>query len=93
MQCLEKGVPVVIVSAGISDVIEGILLREGVDTSRVLIISNKMQFNGDGILVGFDDHLVHSRNKKLCASKMQPYFDSLFLVRSLSMFSLCWFVC
>ena len=40
-QCNDKGVPFVIVSAGFADVIEGILEREGIDTSHCVVHANR----------------------------------------------------
>ncbi|KAJ8900080.1 hypothetical protein K2173_024196 [Erythroxylum novogranatense] len=60
----ERGIPVLIFSAGLADIIEEVL-RQKVHKSfkNVKIVSNRMAFNNDGQLISFKGRLIHSLNK------------------------------
>jgi hypothetical protein len=55
--------------------------REGIDTSSIVIYSNQMRFDEDGVLVGFSSSLVHSRNKHTFAMSKATFVDALWEVR------------
>ncbi|CAL8108299.1 unnamed protein product [Calicophoron daubneyi] len=64
MGLLQKyGIPLLIFSAGIGDVIELLLQDRSLYTENVRVISNFMEFNEDGVLVGFREPLIHTFNK------------------------------
>jgi len=53
-----------IVSAGVSTVIEEVLGREGIDLHRnVRIVANVPIFDAEGVVLGFEEPLIFSRNK------------------------------
>jgi HAD superfamily hydrolase (TIGR01544 family) len=56
-------IPFLVFSAGLGDSIEEFLRQTGNLASNVAIVSNKMQFNGKGLLVGFHSDIIHSLNK------------------------------
>uniref|UniRef100_A0A2P2IL76 5'-nucleotidase n=1 Tax=Rhizophora mucronata TaxID=61149 RepID=A0A2P2IL76_RHIMU len=60
----ERGIPVLIFSAGLADIIEEVL-RQKMHRSfkNVKIVSNRMVFDNDGRLVSFKGKLIHSLNK------------------------------
>eukprot|EP00742_Colponemidia_sp_Colp-10_P001787 GILJ01001911.1.p1 GENE.GILJ01001911.1~~GILJ01001911.1.p1 ORF type:complete len:347 (+),score=61.17 GILJ01001911.1:52-1092(+) len=64
-------IPVTIISAGIKDVIEAVLKARAVFTKNIRVLSNKMFFDSEGLLVGFDDdnNVIHSMNKGRFASQ------------------------
>ncbi|KAK4280048.1 hypothetical protein QN277_011723 [Acacia crassicarpa] len=60
----EKGIPVLIFSAGLGDIIEEVLRQKLHRTfTNVRIVSNRMVFNDGGRLVSFKGKLIHSQNK------------------------------
>ncbi|XP_028804294.1 7-methylguanosine phosphate-specific 5'-nucleotidase A isoform X1 [Neltuma alba] len=60
----EKGIPVLIFSAGLGDIIEEVLRQKLHRTfTNVRIVSNRMVFDEDGHLVSFKGKLIHSLNK------------------------------
>ena len=64
------GVPCLIFSAGIADVLEEVLKQSmEVSTlpSKVFVASNRCKFNDAGMLVGFEDPIFHVFNKKASA--------------------------
>ncbi|TGZ58774.1 hypothetical protein CRM22_009443 [Opisthorchis felineus] len=56
-------IPLLIFSAGLGDVIELLLENFSMYTENVRVVSNFMQFNDEGLLVGFTDPIIHSFNK------------------------------
>jgi cytosolic 5'-nucleotidase 3 len=56
-------VPTLIFSAGIADVITEFLRQQGCLTPNVHVVSNRLRFDADGVLVGFDGPLIHTLNK------------------------------
>ncbi|XP_054789641.1 uncharacterized protein LOC129295179 isoform X2 [Prosopis cineraria] len=60
----EKGIPVLIFSAGLGDIIEEVL-RQKLHRifTNVRIVSNRMVFDDDGHLASFKGKLIHSLNK------------------------------
>jgi 5'-nucleotidase len=60
-------IPITVLSAGISDVIEDILKLERIpidDVSEVMVVGNRMIFNDSGKHVGFSEPVIHSLNKR-----------------------------
>ena len=71
-------IPVLIFSAGVADVIEEVLR---VETGRELpssfhVVSNRMMFNEDDSLVGFQSPLLHVFNKKATSIQNTSFFSS-----------------
>ena len=75
--CEKKDIPIVIVSAGITDFIREILRRKGIDVSsnRVVICSNEMIFNKDGLLERFTSPVVHAESKGKIRSLRKDFFE------------------
>lgn len=60
----DNSVPVLIFSAGLSDIIEEVMHQKlGRKFSNVRVISNKMDFDSDGNLLGFKGKTIHVLNK------------------------------
>jgi HAD superfamily hydrolase (TIGR01544 family) len=59
----EKNIPILILSAGLGDVIQEVLKQVGINHPNVHIISNFYKFNEIGDVVGYDPHIIHSMNK------------------------------
>lgn len=64
-QLHEKGIPVVIVSAGIGNVIEQFLKDNDSYYDNIYIISNFISFNEDGNIMKFNEELIHTLNKTM----------------------------
>ncbi|KAG5453790.1 Cytosolic 5'-nucleotidase 3A [Clonorchis sinensis] len=61
----EHGVPVLVFSAGIGDIIETVLEQEDLCSDNLRILSNFMDFDSEGNLTGFRSPLVHMLNKTI----------------------------
>eukprot|EP00249_Psilotum_nudum_P011524 c23223_g1_i2 orf=257-1192(-) len=67
----EEGVPVLIFSAGLADIIEEVMYQKLHRTFRnIRIVSNRMEFNDDGNLVRFIGKTIHVLNKNERAIEM-----------------------
>lgn len=77
-QCLsECKVPLLIFSAGVGDILIEALQRCAVFSDNMKVVSNYMDFNQDGLLVGFQGELVHVFNKNENAIHDSNYFSAL----------------
>lgn len=72
----KEGIPVLVFSAGIGDVVESILRHYGIFHDNVKIISNFLSFN-DGLVNGFKGELIHVFNKNECTVESHGYFKPL----------------
>ncbi|MDE2999238.1 MAG: hypothetical protein OXU79_09205 [Gemmatimonadota bacterium] len=59
----ECRIPLIILSAGIGEIIEARLEEEGISTDNIAIVSNTLTFDPDGIAVAYQTPLIHSLNK------------------------------
>ncbi|XP_076937537.1 uncharacterized protein LOC143605355 [Bidens hawaiensis] len=67
----ERGIPVLVFSAGLADIIEEVLRQKLHRTFKnVKIVSNRMKFDDNGNLVSFTGKLIHSLNKNEHALEM-----------------------
>lgn len=79
---LDDKIPLLIFSAGIADVLEGVLRALKLDHPNQTIIGNKMIFdetleeNADGKLVAFRDPLIHVFNKNEALKMHLDYFEA-----------------
>lgn len=65
-RCFEENIPVIILSAGIGNVIEQFLKENGCYFDNMYIISNFIKFNLDGRMRKFDNlTMIHSLNKTM----------------------------
>eukprot|EP01029_Cantina_marsupialis_P032120 TRINITY_DN953_c0_g1_i1.p1 TRINITY_DN953_c0_g1~~TRINITY_DN953_c0_g1_i1.p1 ORF type:complete len:314 (-),score=94.95 TRINITY_DN953_c0_g1_i1:442-1320(-) len=58
-------VPLLVLSAGIADIASEVLVQNNLLLDNVDVVSNKMIFNEEGLLVGFNEDTIHSLNKFL----------------------------
>ena len=65
----QNDVPLLIFSAGIGDVIEEFFRRESVQPSDMHILSNRMVMDDDGLVIGFQEPVVHPSNKALLVDR------------------------
>ncbi|KAK8401245.1 hypothetical protein O3P69_002781 [Scylla paramamosain] len=71
------GVPVLVLSAGMGDVLEQVLRHFKVYTDNVKVVSNFFNYNEQGIMVGFKGNLIHMFNKNEDAIHSSDYFEKL----------------
>ena len=57
------GIPILVFSAGVGDVIDEALLAHNLTQENVNVISNYMTFDSNGKLVAFTNKLIHMYNK------------------------------
>lgn len=58
----DRGIPVIIISAGIGNFIEQFLIKNDCNFDNIFIVSNFINFK-NGIAVGVNDNVIHSLNK------------------------------
>lgn len=58
----DRGIPVIIISAGIGNFIEQFLIKNDCNFDNIFIVSNFINFK-NGIAVGVSDNVIHSMNK------------------------------
>jgi 5'-nucleotidase len=70
-------VPVLILSAALTDLIEGFLQKEGILFPNVHVVSNKYEFDEKGNVIGYESVIIHSFNKNEIAIRNTPYFSQI----------------
>lgn len=70
-----QSVPVHIFSAGLYDVIHAYLELQGLDKYGAHVVSNMMEFEPDGRLLGFKGNLIHTLNKNSRAMRSSPGWE------------------
>ncbi|PAA59068.1 hypothetical protein BOX15_Mlig031742g1 [Macrostomum lignano] len=63
----ELGIPCLIFSAGIGDIIQEILVHFDIRGKLIRVVSNFMLYNEKGVLRGFSEPLIHTFNKRFSA--------------------------
>lgn len=76
-EILEKNkIPLVIISSGLGDIIEGVLEENKLNKQNVHVLSNFFEFSGDKA-TGFKNKIIHSINKTESELKSLPIFAEL----------------
>lgn len=70
----ERRIPLIILSAGIREIIEARLATERVPTTNLVIVANSLIFNPNGIAVAYKTPLIHSLNKHALRVATTPEF-------------------
>jgi 5'-nucleotidase len=70
-------VPVLILSAALGDIIEGVLAHNNLAASNIHVISNYFDFDKNGNAVGYKGKIVHTFNKDESQLKGTSYFDKI----------------
>ena len=68
----ERRIPLIILSAGIREIIEARLAEEGVSTDNLDIVANTLVFDPAGIAVSYKTPLIHSLNKHVRPATTAP---------------------
>ncbi|EDV19601.1 uncharacterized protein TRIADDRAFT_33290 [Trichoplax adhaerens] len=75
MDVLERhNIPVLILSAGIGDVIREGFHQQSTFHDNIEILSNVMIYNDDGYFIGFQEDVIHSFNKTRASEHNSSYF-------------------
>ncbi|XP_056634989.1 cytosolic 5'-nucleotidase 3-like [Diorhabda sublineata] len=69
----EEEIPILLVSAGIGDIIESTMRNEGVSNSKIEIAANYLNFDHEGRLNGLKTPPIHKLNKTDCIKDKQFY--------------------
>ena len=69
----EHDIPVLIFSGGIRDIIDVLLEREGCNFDNIAIISNRLKFSAEDVMVGAEEPYI-TASSKLEVAKQNAYF-------------------
>lgn len=80
-QVLEANqVPILVFSAGIGSVLREVLRQAGLLSDNVRTIANELKFakpdNGNEVLIGFENEIIHSLNKEKIFENHRKYFST-----------------
>lgn len=75
--CSDMSIPLLVFSAGVSDVIEEALRQHSMLHDNMHIVSNKMGWNADGVCDHFEEPLIHVFNKSEFCLEKTAYYDSI----------------
>ncbi|XP_006823781.1 cytosolic 5'-nucleotidase 3A-like [Saccoglossus kowalevskii] len=70
-------IPLLVFSAGVGDVLEEVIKQQGCYYDNVHIVSNYMDFNNEGKLIGFKGDIIHVFNKNESVIHHSDYFDKI----------------
>lgn len=70
-------IPLLILSASVTDLVEGFLKKDKLWNNTIHVISNKYKFDASGKVVGYEGMIVHSLNKGEIILKDTPYFAQM----------------
>ncbi len=73
----EANIPLVILSAGLGDMIDLYLKKVGRLYDTVHVVSNRFQFDQEGKVIGIAEPMIHSLNKGEIALHGQPFYSRL----------------
>ena len=76
----DGGIPLIILSAGIRQIIEARLAAIGIPTENVVIIANVLAFDTNGDAVAYNTPLIHSLNKTGVGAETSPGRRNLLLL-------------
>ncbi|CAH8452789.1 unnamed protein product [Heterobilharzia americana] len=78
----QNNIPMIIFSGGIGNVIETLLTALNIPLDNIRIVSNFMDFNSEGRLVGFQDPVIHSLNKTYKIIQNSEYYETVLSKRT-----------
>lgn len=73
----KNNIPLLIISAGLGDVIKEYLESEGIMHKNIHIISNFYNFDDNGKVTGYKSQIIHSYNKNEVAVKSHIYYEQI----------------
>lgn len=73
----QHNVPLLILSAGLGDIIHEILEQKSKVYSNMKIVSNFMKFDEQNLMIGFEGDIIHTFNKNENAVHKSEYFEQL----------------
>ncbi|KAK3577134.1 hypothetical protein CHS0354_037467 [Potamilus streckersoni] len=76
-ECHRASIPLLIFSAGVGDVIEEIIHQQSTLYDNMHIVSNYMDFDKEGKMVGFKNDIIHIFNKNENVIHQSDYFENL----------------
>lgn len=73
----EKKIPFLILSASVTDIIEGFLKKEKWFFPNIHVVSNKYVFDAQGKVIGYESGIIHSFNKSEASIKNRSFFPEI----------------
>ena len=73
----KKSIPLLILSSGLGDIIDGFLEKKNLISENVHVISNYFDFDETGFAKGYKGKVVHVFNKDESQIKDTPYFEKI----------------
>jgi cytosolic 5'-nucleotidase 3 len=73
----EHNIPLLILSAGLGDVIKGFLENANMMNNKVHVISNFLEFNKEGKTIGYKSKIIHTFNKNESTIKNTSYYGEI----------------
>ncbi len=73
----KASVPVLVLSAGLGDLLVEVLKQKKALSDNVKVVSNFMTFDDDGVVSGIDGEMIHTYNKNENAIHDSPYFKKI----------------
>lgn len=73
IECNAADIPFLVFSAGIQDIIQELLEKERLFMDNMHVISNKLEYNDSGKVVGFTGKLIHVFNKNESAVEDEDF--------------------
>lgn len=86
-----SSIPVLVLSAGIGDLIVEILQSQGVFHDNIKVVSNFLAFDDEGHVIGLDGEIIHVYNKNENAIHNSDYFKVLQSRQNVILVSLYYF--
>jgi 5'-nucleotidase len=72
-----RQIPLLIFSASVTDLIEGLLVKEQLWRNNIHVFSNRFAYDSTGQVTGYEGKIIHSLNKGEHALEGMPYFQSI----------------
>jgi 5'-nucleotidase len=73
----DNKIPILVLSSGLGDVIEGMLKKKRIFTKNIHIISNYFDFDKEGKAIGYKGKIIHVFNKDESQIKGTPHFERI----------------
>lgn len=73
----KKEIPILILSAGLGDLITGVLEKHKCNFDNIHVISNFYDYNTDGTIKGYKGKIIHSFNKDETEIKLLPHYKKI----------------
>ncbi|XP_057652720.1 7-methylguanosine phosphate-specific 5'-nucleotidase A-like [Diorhabda carinulata] len=73
----KKEVPVLIISAGVGEVLESLLKNSGIVGSNIELVTNYLKRDNEGRIIGYQSDPIHTANKNLHDLKKTQFYKNV----------------